>query len=177
MSAIDSLTHYHVGNFFGIPVYWVIEESKLSMITDIDYEDGYDAINKNFLCIGGGRGEHPALIVNNDAIIFNFLQRNEVDVTKQPRGCFVDYNFDLKVSKLVEKILERYPDNSEMLDWKAGIDTNQWPLKTFIRIAKEYEEKLSNNDTLESRIIDSIALFLIYEMPLDHYCIVDDDIL
>ena len=59
MSAIDSLTHYHVGNFFGIPVYWVIEESKLSMITDIDYEDGYDAINKNFLCIGGGRGEHP----------------------------------------------------------------------------------------------------------------------
>lgn len=64
MSAIDTLTHAHVGYFCDIPIYWVFEEGKLGHLTD--HNDDYDkVINQYYLSIGGGSGEHPALIISN----------------------------------------------------------------------------------------------------------------
>lgn len=33
MSAIDTLSHVHVGFFCDLPIYWIIESGKLSNIT------------------------------------------------------------------------------------------------------------------------------------------------
>lgn len=138
-------------------------------------EDINKEINQNYLVIGGGSGEHPALIINNDAVLFKFLSHvKEIDT---PDIMDNDSKFnDYDIYQLSEKINDKYFKGNdditkEILNW--SIDKNQWPLKTFLKVAEKYNK---NIDNLESTIQDAIALFIINEMPLE-YAIKDDDLL
>lgn len=175
MSAIDTMTHAHVATFFNLPVYWVFEEGDLSQLTD-KMSDSDKKINQYFLSIGGGSGEHPALIINNDAVLFKFFSNIE-EIAEPDLMDSEDQHFDYKMYKLVESITDKYEDkankyqnvNEEMCYYT--IDQNQWPLETFIRINDKMKSK-RNKDDLAKKIMDAAALFIIYEMPLEH-CIED----
>ena len=180
MSAIDSLTHAHVANFFRLPVYWVFEESSLSHLTDSN-SDNDQVINQYYLSIGGGSGEHPALIINNDAALFRFLS-NVGEIDEPDMNSCEEHQFDYKMAKLAEEIKSKYFDekngfkniNEEICHWT--IDQNQWPLETFIRLDKEFKEASESEEYLSDKIIEAVALFIINEMPLEH-CIKDPQLI
>lgn len=177
MSAIDTLTHAHVGYFCDLPIYWVFEEGKLGSLTDQsnDYEK---VINQYYLSIGGGSGEHPALIIKNDAVIYHFMksieeiEEAEIDANESDK---FDYDMFLLSEKIQNKILDRdndYKDvKEEICEWM--IDKNQWPLNTFVNVAKVYE---SVDEDLETIIMNAMALFIITEMPLEKV-VQDEDLL
>ena len=170
MSAVDTMNNVHVGNFFNIPIYWIIESKKLSSLTDNDVDDNL-TIDQYSLSIGGGSGEHPALVLNNDAIIFKFLTNikdipapnkdsNEVDI----------FNYD--VFTKVENIQNKF--HKEYFYWT--IDQNQWPLDSFVEVHRKFNRIQKNSFSLSEKIENTLAMFIIYEMPLEH-CLKNKDIL
>lgn len=179
MSAIDTFTHAHVANFFHLPVYWVFEEGELSHLTDKMVDDG-KKINQYFLSIGGGSGEHPALIIDNDAVLFKFFSNIE-EIEQPDMLASEEEQFDYKMYQLVESIRDKYEDKANkyqnvdeyMCYWT--IDQNQWPLETFIRIHEKTKDN-KNKDNVAKKIMDAAALFIIYEMPLEH-CIKDEQLI
>lgn len=159
MSSIDSLEHAHVAKFFGLPIYWVLEEKPLSYLIDID-DDTTEVINQYYLSIGGGSGEHPALIIKNDAVVYQLIRKlvNLEDV--------VDGSYDHELISYAEQLQEQMITDDELYNlrhWR--IDQNEWPLETFIRVNKQFDDELEV--PLVDKISHAIALFIIYEMPLE----------
>lgn len=174
MSAIDTLEHAHVKNFFGIPVYWVLQDEKLSKLIDNASED--KIINQFYLSVGGGSGEHSALILNNDAVILNFLKN-----INEPVGSNA---IDRKIFALNEKIDEHYM-SEELSDingatsmnlFRWQFDQNQWPLETFIEIHREMSKIHTITTYLQETMMDAFAMLIIYNMPLKH-CLHDPDLI
>jgi hypothetical protein len=173
MSAIDSYNHAHVGNFSNIPIYWLLENVEMSELTDNTEDDEY-FLNQYNLSIGGGSGEHPALILKNDSLILNFLRNISDD--KDSSFNEVDY----QLYELVDNITDRYIKEHQ---YYYSLNTNQWSLETFIKIndeikkvSKEKNQSIQDNRSLENKIMDDIALFIIYKMPLD-YCLEDPQLI
>lgn len=168
MSSIDSLEHAHVAKFFGLPIYWVLEEKPLSYLIDID-EDTTEVINQYYLSIGGGSGEHPALIIKNDAVVYQLI-RKLVDIED-----VVDGSYDHELISYAEQLQEQMITDDELYNlryWR--IDQNEWPLETFIRVNKQFDDELEV--PLVDKISHAIALFIIYEMPLE-VCLKDQRII
>lgn len=167
MSSIDSLEHAHVAKFFGLPIYWVLEEKPLSYLIDID-EDTTEVINQYYLSIGGGSGEHPALIIKNDAVVYQLI-RKLVDLED-----VVDGSYDHQLISYAEHLQEQMITDDVIYglrNWR--IDQNEWPLETFIRVNKQFDDELEV--PLVDKISHAIALFIIYEMPLE-VCLKDQRI-
>lgn len=68
MSAIDCGNVVHVAEYYDISLYWPIEEQNRGSVTDLPYDKGL-VINKNNIVIGGGSGEHPAMVIDIDYAI------------------------------------------------------------------------------------------------------------
>lgn len=174
MSAIDSYNHAHVGNFCGIPIYWLLENVEMSELTDNANDDEY-FLTKFNLVLGGGSGEHRALVLDNDALILNLL-RNIGDEVNAMTFNEVDY----QLYELTDSITDRYLKEHK---YYYRFNTNEWPLDSFMKVNEEinlkYREKYSShtdNRCLEDKIMDDIALFIIYNMPLD-YCLEDPQLI
>jgi hypothetical protein len=168
MSSIDSLEHAHVAKFFGLPIYWVLEEKSLSYLIDIN-EDSTEVINQYYLSIGGGSGEHPALIIKNDAVVYQLI-RKLVDLEE-----VVDGSYDHQLISYAEQLQKQMITDDELYYlryWR--IDQNEWPLETFIRVNKQFDDELEV--PLVDKICYAIALFIIYEMPLE-VCLKDKRII
>jgi hypothetical protein len=168
MSSIDSLEHAHVAKFFGLPIYWVLEEKPLSYLIDIN-EDSTEVINQYYLSIGGGSGEHPALIIKNDAVVYQLIRKlvNLEDV--------VDGSYDYELISYAEQLQEQMITDDELYNLRYWhIDHNEWPLETFIRVNKQFDDELEV--PLVDKISHAIALFIIYEMPLE-VCLKDQRII
>lgn len=168
MSSIDSLEHAHVAKFFGLPIYWVLEEKPLSYLIDID-EDTTEVINQYYLSIGGGSGEHPALIIKNDAVVYQLI-RKLVDIED-----VVDGSYDHELISYAEQLQFQMIADDELYNlryWR--IDQNEWPLETFIRLNKQFDD--DSEVPLVDKISHAIALFIIYEMPLE-VCLKDKRII
>ena len=168
MSSIDSLEHAHVAKFFGLPIYWVLEEKPLSYLIDID-DDTTEVINQYYLSIGGGSGEHPALVIKNDAVVYQLI-RKLVDLEDVDDG-----SYDHELISYAEQLQEQMITDDELYNlryWR--IDQNEWPLETFIRVNKQFDDELEVS--LVDKISHAIALFIIYEMPLE-VCLKDKRII
>ena len=162
MSAIDTFNHAHVGNFFNIPIYWIFEENSLSRLTD-NSNDKNIIIDQSFLSIGGGSGEHPALIFQNDAVIFQFLKNiQEIPKPNEKSNSSHIFHYDIFIKS--EHIQELF--YNEYAYW--NIDQNQWPLESFIDVYKKLNRIQKSSTPLTERIQNVLAMFIIYEMPLDH---------
>ena len=76
MSAIDCIDHVHVGYFNKIPVYWILsndtQRNKNTTFECLD-TNNETQIDKTFISIGGGGGEHPALIIDLVPMMYRFL--------------------------------------------------------------------------------------------------------
>jgi hypothetical protein len=167
MSSIDSLEHTHVAKFFGLPIYWVLEEKPLSYLIDID-DDTTEVINQYYLSIGGGGGEHPALVIKNDAVVYQLI-RKLVDLEDVD-----DSSFDHQLISYAEHLQEQMITDDVIYglrNWR--IDQNEWPLETFIMVKKQFDD---SKVSLVDKISHAMALFIIYEMPLEA-CLKDQRII
>jgi hypothetical protein len=167
MSSIDSLEHAHVAKFFGLPIYWVLEEKPLSYLIDID-DDTTEVINQYYLSIGGGSGEHPALVIKNDAVVYQLI-RKLVDLEDVD-----DSSFDHQLISYAEHLQEQMITDDVIYglrNWR--IDQNEWPLETFIMVKKQFDD---SKVSLVDKISHAMALFIIYEMPLEA-CLKDQRII
>jgi hypothetical protein len=168
MSSIDSLEHTHVAKFFGLPIYWVLEEKPLSYLIDID-DDTTEVINQYYLSIGGGSGEHPALVIKNDAVVYQLI-RKLVDLEDVDDG-----SYDHELISYAEQLQEQMITDDELYNlryWR--IDQNEWPLETFIRVNKQFDD--DSEVSLLDKISHAMALFIIYEMPIEA-CLKDQRII
>ena len=168
MSSIDSLEHAHVAKFFGLPIYWVLEEKPLSYLIDID-DDTTEVINQYYLSIGGGSGEHPALVIKNDAVVYQLI-RKLVDIEDVD-----DDSYDHQLISYAEQLQFQMIADDELYNlryWR--IDQNEWPLETFIRVNKQFDD--DSEVSLLDKISHAMALFIIYEMPLEA-CLKDQRII
>lgn len=168
MSSIDSLEHAHVAKFFGLPIYWVLEEKPLSYLIDID-DDTTEVINQYYLSIGGGSGEHPALVIKNDAVVYQLI-RKLVDLEDVDDG-----SYDHQLISYAEQLQEQMITDDVIYglrNWR--IDQNEWPLETFIRVNTQFDD--DSKVSLVDKISHAIALFIIYEMPLEA-CLKDQRII
>lgn len=163
MSAIDCMDHAHVGNFFNLPIYWPLEERPLSDLTDAT-QDQDITINQYFLSIGGGSGEHAALIINNDAVVFQLIKYI----------ANTDNQFDNETFNLANQIQKKYL-TQDLFFW--NLDQNQWSLESFINIHKKMNRLNRHSPySLQERIQHSLAMFIIYEMPIKN-CLSEPDLL
>jgi hypothetical protein len=168
MSSIDTLEHAHVAKFFGLPIYWVLEEKPLSYLIDID-DDTTEVINQYYLSIGGGSGEHPALVIKNDAVVYQLI-RKLVDLEDVVEG-----SYDHELISYAEQLQFQMISDDELYNLRHwSIDQNEWPLETFIRVNKQFDDELEV--PLVDKISHAIALFIIYEMPLE-VCLKDQRII
>lgn len=168
MSSIDSLEHAHVAKFFGLPIYWVLEEKPLSYLIDID-DDTTEVINQYYLSIGGGSGEHPALVIKNDAVVYQLI-RKLVDIEDVD-----DDSYDHQLISYAEQLQKQMITDDVIYglrNWR--IDQNEWPLETFIRVNTQFDD--DSKVSLVDKISHAIALFIIYEMPLEA-CLKDQRII
>jgi hypothetical protein len=168
MSSIDSLEHTHVAKFFGLPIYWVLEEKPLSYLIDID-DDTTEVINQYYLSIGGGSGEHPALVIKNDAVVYQLI-RKLVDLEDVDDG-----SYDHELISYAEQLQEQMITDDELYNlryWR--IDQNEWPLETFIWVNKQFDD--DSEVSLLDKISHAMALFIIYEMPIEA-CLKDQRII
>ena len=170
MSAIDTMDHAHVANIKGMPVYWPLKEYDLSYLTD-NSEDSSKPFNSYYLSLGGGSGEHPALIIHNDAVIFQLL-RNLDNENLTESDSTLQY-----IYSLAESIEEKYYEGGVEEENVAYymIDKNQWPLSTFFAWQNFLKPNEKYRD-LEDEIAHLMALFIIQEMPLN-YCLKDSEII
>lgn len=163
MSAIDTIEHAHVANFFGIPVYWPLKNYPSSHLVD----DSDGIIGKHTLIIGGGSGEHPALILDMEKVVMEFIFDELYD----------DYDSDTlsQDDKELLQQLDKVVALRKLLghDRKRILDLNQWPIETFLDISKSLTDQPYR--TIES-IINTCAIFIICEMPIEE-CISNPDLL
>lgn len=68
MSAIDGGKNVHVADYYDISTYWPVEEQNRYNVTEMPYDKGI-MLTKNDIVIGGGSGEHSAMVVNIDHAI------------------------------------------------------------------------------------------------------------
>lgn len=120
MSFIDTIEHSHVGSFMDISIY-----HPLVSTTD---NDDFLVTRKNLL-IGGGSGEHPALILKDiDVCVWMFLdacfdlETHEADEIKSAR-------------KGWQKISDNYNSSSENLDFIS------WSLEQLVQFSNRVKKK------------------------------------
>jgi hypothetical protein len=141
MSYIDTFDHKHVGWFAGLPIYLSLE----SVIGDGNADFSVD---RGALILGGGCGEHPALIFKRcDCLVIRFLLHAECDLDFKAmqegvdgllgRGKFLEYS-EVHFSEVFEfagwstevyaKFFERC--SSKALFWPYnpddGVSFEQW---------------------------------------------------
>lgn len=161
MSAIDSFTHAHVANYFDLPVYWVFEDNHSQRNLTNDPADEDTILNSSSLCIGGGSGEHPALVIYGPAAVFQLSRM--IEIVDEPDSSASDEMADWKLYTLSEKLADDLHDN---LDVNARLNLNHWPLSTFISINDDLKNHHNLPDyQLENFITMAVALLIIWELP------------
>lgn len=172
MSAIDCLDHVHAANFLGMPVYWIIEERAMSTITDFQSDDNR-IVNKNFISLGGGSGEHAALIINIDGALFNLL--SVIDTERLiSSGLSVS---DEKLANQIDNYYDLKCDDERMMSLEY-FDNNHWPAMAFVRMyegIKNFYTSDMKNEGLEKQINCAVAMLILSKFPLNH-CIVDEEL-
>ena len=64
MSDIDLIKHYRLGQFLEIPIYQCLEDGSRLGCDDQPPQPSL-VCEKGYLCIGGGSGEHPAIVIKS----------------------------------------------------------------------------------------------------------------
>lgn len=176
MSDIDSIQNVHVANFKGdIAMYWPMENAPMEKVVR---NAGNKTLTPEHILIGGGAGEHPALVIYNDAAVLQALiydsfveepesleglHPNVVDFFKQKNIVHDKYSYDIQ-NPLFDAIRG---------NWR--IDTNQWQLKTWFYFVEQLDkDSLLYEDQPERVMIDMLAAFIIEKMPIES--LIDKDI-
>lgn len=166
MSAIDSFEHVHAGDVFQLPLYWFIETGNSRRLLDrISLQ--YPEVNPYHMSLGGGSGEHPALIINNDkALIFTLNYIYDICDDVAPNAEYV-----MLIKRLKECI-----ENTQN-EWRYAFDKNDWDFNAFAHVNTFLNTTLPSDmytaEPLESHMMLAVGFFILYRMPLES-CIASD---
>lgn len=169
MSAIDTTSNVHCGNFNDIPLYWCPEGGDLHQLVEDAPEDA--VIKKSHLFIGGGSGEHPALLLNINKCIrsaISFL----IDCQE---ATYKSSNASLEsIHEKIDRLIFDDETADETLDGAYAFDINigQWYYED-LKLADEYmaskvKDENFNVLQLEERIMVAIGVFALGEFQ--DYC-------
>lgn len=146
MSHIDSFEHEIVGFFGGLPVYHLL----------VNVEDSNLKCTSKQLMIGGGSGEHPALVIENPlAAVAWFID----DSLEESDNCSMGEDW----AGIIEPYLNYDPENI--------LNYYDWRIETYQRFAELCKsENLPNpynnfEGTLEAWLILGFGEFIYYAMP------------
>lgn len=154
MSYIDCFRHELLGYFNGLPIYHPLEE----IVGDGPREYDFSGTPDN-LILGGGAGEHPALVLHNLpalaasylclAIKENKLHHSEITIPISEKT--IDAMYDLRLTK----------SELEFCYWHMS------DIHEFVELAKSplHRTPLKEGQRVEDWIEDSIGEFIYYSLP------------
>jgi hypothetical protein len=154
MSHIDSFKHEIVGLFGGLPVYHPLENI-----------DGEFSCTTSQLLLGGGSGEHPALVIRNPlAAVAHFLddelrslEGNNVSVKRYPLKRHADAWKEIIKDHLT-------------WDHRAHLEFNGWNIETYARFhelcrSPALPNPCSDDKRIEDWLILGFGEFVFFAMP------------
>lgn len=162
MSAIDCIDHVHVGYFNKIPVYWILsndtQRNKNTTFECLD-TNNETQIDKTFISIGGGGGEHPALIIDLVPMMYRFLSG-----MKYPGE--LNGTESAKDKLIIEKWNQVWSSRSNEIHYWT-LDLNDWPLETWFDFKQFFASKLPETfpKKVETNIYNSIGFLVLRVLP------------
>lgn len=155
MSYIDTIKHELVGYFNGLPIYHPLETIKEGKWGESDFSCSPDN-----LVIGGGGGEHPALVIHDleTLVVFYILTCIEKN----------EKHFSDSFTPPPDKTIDRL--NDIMFSTKENLEFCSWSMKQirdFVELAKSplHQTPLLDNQAVEDWIRDSIGEFVYFSLP------------
>lgn len=176
MSDIDAVQNVHVAKFKGnINMYWPMENVSMDKVVR---NAGSKTLTPEHILLGGGAGEHSALVIYSDAVVLQTLIYDSLFNTPESwDGHAPDV---VAFFKKNEKLHNKYSYGIEnpLFDAIRGswsMDTNQWPLQSWVSFIDSLDkDDLLSEDTPERVMIDMLGVFILEQMPL--VCLMDNDI-
>jgi hypothetical protein len=154
MSHIDSFKHELVGLIGGLPVYHPLQS------INGDFESGV-----NQLIIGGGSGEHPALIIKNPLSTVACFLENHIE-SLEDNALFKDdfSNAAKKWKSIIKKYVNWQVDyHFHFSGWSVSNYKHFYDLLTGSGIPNPYDE--DSDRSFESWLILGIGEFTFFAMP------------
>lgn len=155
MSYIDSIKHELVGYINGLPIYHPLENIKDGAWGECDF-----SCTPENLVIGGGSGEHPALVVHHlGSLVARYLLLcNEKNVE----------HFNDRIEMLPEETLDRLGDIA--FDTGETLEFCSWSMtqiRDFVELAKSslHQTPLHETQDPEDWIKESIGEFIYFSLP------------
>lgn len=135
MSHIDSYDHSEVGLLFGIPLY--------HPLTEIDMDFGSPPANSSSFILGGGSGEHSAMIIRHlNYCLFMYLE-------------FIAEQKNIELSDCC-------PKYAQQLDLLLNAEVNKWT-------NLEYQWSMNDVSNLVNIVNQEFAIIALTEDTKNHY--------
>jgi hypothetical protein len=154
MSYIDTIDHELLGTLNGLPIYHPLESTLQQKWGAIDF-----ACDPSNLVLGGGGGEHPALVMHDlDTIMCRYV----LYAVDQSREFFPDSPplVDSAYSEIWE-VANRQGERLEFCGW------SMLNMHDFVHNARSklHAKPLGKNEAVEDWIEKSIGQFLFFSLP------------
>ena len=156
MSFIDCFRHEMVGYFGGVPVYHPLQ--KIS---------GDFSCDETQLVLGGGCGEHPALIIKNPLASVAWFLRSEIDELAQIAAQDSEHTFNAVQGKW-EYLVEKYDNKNhiehlEFCEWSVATYKYFFERCTSLAMLNPFFEE--SEQCFESWLIMGFGEFIFFAMP------------
>jgi hypothetical protein len=156
MSHIDSFQHELVGLLAGIPVYHPLENIQ-----------GDFSCDKNQLLLGGGSGEHPALVISNPLSAVAWFLWEELEASDSPNIKAKDYPLKRYIetwrATLKEYVQWEYEDNLKFYEWSVSTYKGFYDLCGSPAIPNPYHD--DSDDSFEAWLIMGFGEFIFFALP------------
>jgi hypothetical protein len=153
MSHIDSFKHEIVGLFGYLPVYHPLENL-----------EGDFFCTKKQLMLGGGSGEHPALVIDSPLFAVAYFLNQELSSLKDKKIKAKHYPLKKKIdqwSAIIEPFLDREPkDIIKYYDWDAQRHENFHQMCRSSALPNQLQD-----ENFEEWFVLGIGEFVFFSMP------------
>lgn len=155
MSYIDTIKHEIVGHLNGLPIYHPLEIHKEGA-----WSDPYFSCTPDNLILGGGAGEHPALVIHGlGALVARYILHYVDTLTD------LEKNYPALPDDTTEWLQDlAFPETSEMLEFCG------WRMVHYSKFVENAKSQvngrpLENPEKAEEWIKLSIGEFVFFSMP------------
>ncbi|MBU2713170.1 hypothetical protein [Zooshikella harenae] len=156
MSHIDSFKHELVGLFGGLPIYHPLEEI-----------NGDFQCNQHQLMLGGGSGEHPALIIKNPLAAVAWFIMDELDSLEDDSIDARDYPLKQHCEKWKDTVRNsinwEYEANLYFCEWTVSTYKNFYDICVSPAMVNPFSEDADKS--FEEWLILGFGEFIFFAMP------------
>ncbi len=155
MSYIDTIKHELVGYINGLPIYHPVEAVKYGGWGDYNF-----SCNPENLVIGGGAGEHPALVIHN----LGSLAASYILLCIERHSEYFADTFTAPPEETINRLSDIAFDSGEHLEFCHWSMTH---FRDFVELAKSplHATPLLEKQTPEGWIKKSIGEFVYFSLP------------